>query len=37
MKIAVVDIGSNSLRMQISKAENGIFDVIEEFKEMLLL
>ncbi len=37
MKIAIIDIGSNSLRMQISKAENGIFDVVEEYKEMLRL
>ena len=37
MNIAVVDIGSNSLRMQISKIEKGTFEVIEDFKDMLKL
>ena len=37
MNIAVIDIGSNSLRMQISKIEKGTFEVIEDFKDMLKL
>jgi exopolyphosphatase/guanosine-5'-triphosphate,3'-diphosphate pyrophosphatase len=37
MKIAVIDIGSNSLRMQISEIKNGVFEIVEDFKEMLRL
>ncbi len=37
MNLAVIDIGSNSVRMQISKVENGIYEVIEDYKKMLRL
>ncbi len=37
MNIAVIDIGSNSVRMQISKVEKGIYEIIEEHKKMLRL
>ncbi len=37
MNIAVIDIGSNSIRMQISSVINGTFETIEDFKEMLRL
>lgn len=34
-KIAVIDIGSNSLRMQISGIQNKSYRVIDEFKELI--
>ena len=37
MNIAVIDIGSNSVRMQISKVRDGMYDVVEEYKRMLRL
>jgi len=37
MNIAVIDIGSNSVRMQISKVQDGMYDVVEEYKKMLRL
>ncbi len=37
MNIAVIDIGSNSVRMQISRVQDGMYDVVEEYKRMLRL
>ena len=37
INVAVVDIGSNSIRMQISRVEDGSYEIIEDFKEMIRL
>ncbi len=37
MRIAVIDIGSNSIRMQLAEVKDGIYDIIEEYKEILRL
>ncbi len=37
IKVAVVDIGSNSLRLQISEVKDKSYRVLEDYKEMLRL
>lgn len=37
LKVAVVDIGSNSLRMQISEVKDKSYKVLEDYKEMIRL
>ncbi len=37
MNIAVLDVGSNSVKVEISKVEDGHFELIEDFKELLRL
>ncbi len=37
INIAVVDIGSNSLRLQISEVKDKSYRILEDYKEMLRL
>lgn len=37
LKIAVIDLGTNSLRLQIFEVSEGQFEIIEDFKEIIRL